>query len=261
MEFICPRCRNQSGSFRISHSIELPARLSPGNDELSLQVVACGACGFRGAAVYEESRRGGLDSESWRHYCVAAPADKLNTLARLIERCPARGKWWCFCPAHLMIGRQTFFLFGRWKPPVPLDASETFPMRVPKMVGVGGGPGRAPNDGVEKEEAAMTVPMLYWMLECRNCSTRRVVCDTFLERVSTGGGIPAPGAGWGGRELPQRYGCLKGCTGRPRVIGSIYSPNDEAMWVDGSYRAVRMDLKQRAEWASLLGEAGLELNV
>jgi hypothetical protein len=59
MSFVGPECH--ANSLAITQSIELPP--DGRSDEISLQIVACQACGFAGTAVYEESRRGALDSE------------------------------------------------------------------------------------------------------------------------------------------------------------------------------------------------------
>ena len=68
MGFVCPRC-GKPGTLGITHAIELPATLSPGSDELALQLLACAACGLHAVAVYEESRRGALDREIGRASC------------------------------------------------------------------------------------------------------------------------------------------------------------------------------------------------
>ncbi len=60
---ICPDC--QANPLKITQSLELPSDIR--NDEITLQIVHCDECGFHGLAVYQESRRGALDSESWEH--------------------------------------------------------------------------------------------------------------------------------------------------------------------------------------------------
>jgi hypothetical protein len=124
--FLCPLCDN--AALDISCAIELPPELTSG-DELTLQVVSCGWCSFRGAAICEDSRRGSLQSEFWRHYCFAAPPESLDNLSRLIESCPKPSKRRCSCAGHLTIGRRDDL--GRWDPPVP-TASKTFPMKHPR---------------------------------------------------------------------------------------------------------------------------------
>jgi hypothetical protein len=106
----------------------------------------------------------------------------------------------------------------------------------------------------------MALPILYWMLECARCKSRRVVRDTYLEWVGTDEPNPAPGSGYGDRPLPERYGCLKGCPEPPRVIGSVFSPEDKTMWVHQPHHEVTMTGQQRQEWLQLIREAGLSGN-
>ena len=107
-------------------------------------------------------------------------------------------------------------------------------------------------------ESAMSLPTLYWMLECRLCRTRWVVFDTYLEFISSGCEVAAPGAGWGGRPLPERYGCPSGCPIPPTVVGSIFSLEDEEVWLEKPHRPERMTKDLRDEWASLIRKAGLQ---
>jgi len=97
------------------------------------------------------------------------------------------------------------------------------------------------------------IPTLYWMLECRKCGARRVVHDSYGEFIG-GKDAAFPGGGYGGRPLPDRYRCLKGCRGRMRAIGSVWSPDDDTMWQHEPYRPVQMDDEQREEWARLIRE-------
>ena len=122
--FICPLCDH--ASLGIKSAIELPADLGSG-DELTLQVVRCGRCSFRGAAIYEESRHGSLTSESRQHDCFAAPVNALTELERLIASCPRRSKARCSCAAHLAIGRRDEL--GQWTPPVPITGAKRFAMK------------------------------------------------------------------------------------------------------------------------------------
>lgn len=120
MSFICPEC---SGSrLRIASSIEVP----PDRwwDEIALQVVECPECGFRGAAVYEESRRGALDSEAWNHRGIRLAEPLLRTLIENIAACPEPRNWDCGCAGHLTWGRTG--VDGQW---VGLPESEgRFPL-------------------------------------------------------------------------------------------------------------------------------------
>jgi len=68
VSFLCPECGGKT--LVIEKSLDLGA--DDRYDERALQVVSCGSCGFTGAALYEESRRGSLGSECVDHagYCV-----------------------------------------------------------------------------------------------------------------------------------------------------------------------------------------------
>ncbi|HEX6913124.1 MAG TPA: hypothetical protein VF142_22125 [Longimicrobium sp.] len=101
MSFICPDCSGRR--LRIAASLELqPDRWW---DEITLQVVECPDCGVRGAAVYEESRRGALDSEAWNHLGHRLPEPLLRTLIADIAACPEPRKSHCDCAAHRTWGR------------------------------------------------------------------------------------------------------------------------------------------------------------
>ena len=56
MAFLCPDCSAKS------LIIAMRLELAPDSrwDEITLQTIACASCGFRGVAVYRESRRGAL---------------------------------------------------------------------------------------------------------------------------------------------------------------------------------------------------------
>ena len=78
MSFLCPEC--SSRSLNIILSLELPP--DSRSDEITLQTVECSQCGFSGIAVYEESRRGALDSESVDHYSYRVGVDDLRALKK-----------------------------------------------------------------------------------------------------------------------------------------------------------------------------------
>lgn len=59
--FECGSCRRPQLRIVASKDIGADSR----SDEVAIQVVECEGCGFRGIAVYEESRRGA--DESWHH--------------------------------------------------------------------------------------------------------------------------------------------------------------------------------------------------
>jgi DNA-directed RNA polymerase subunit RPC12/RpoP len=108
MSFICPDCSGKR--LRIACSLEL----APDSwwDEITLQVVECPDCGFRGAAVCEESRRGALDSEAWNHWGVRLAEAPLRTLIKDVAACPEPRSSACRCAAHQKWGRTD--ATGRW---------------------------------------------------------------------------------------------------------------------------------------------------
>ena len=109
MPFACPEC-GSPGSLRITSSIELPP--DSRSDEIALQLVACARCGFRAAAVYEESRRGSLDSEAVDHAGYRVAREALASLAAQIAACPDAGNRGCACESHRILGRTDDS--GRW---------------------------------------------------------------------------------------------------------------------------------------------------
>ncbi len=101
MAFECPSCKINSLS--ITLSLELPSDAQ--SDEITLQIVTCANCHFRGVAVYQESRRGALDSESWHHDGYQISAEAATSLLEAIELCPSPGNSDCKCPTHISLGR------------------------------------------------------------------------------------------------------------------------------------------------------------
>jgi hypothetical protein len=127
----------------------------------------------------------------------------------------------------------------------------------------------------------LALPVLYWMLECTRCATRRVVRDTYVHysydpksdtRHNRGdslardsGALPSVGLGYGdvaGPPLEERYSCSKKCLGPVRVVGSIFRPQDREMHLHTgpreSSKKIKMDQQQIDEWLRLIREAGLE---
>lgn len=118
MPFSCPKC-GVPDSLQITARLELP----PDDlwDELTLQVVACSTCRFRGLALYTESRRGALDSECWQHTGYCENADEVGRVERLIQRCPDTANHRCSCSSHMEISRN----------PALLNPAHSFPMQIP----------------------------------------------------------------------------------------------------------------------------------
>jgi hypothetical protein len=109
MPFSCPACG--AASLEITAVIDLPPDSTW--DEISLQLVACARCRFRGAAVYQESRRGSLDSEVVDHTGFGPPAETLGWLSTLIASCPDPRNPLCSCNAHLHLAQPD--ASGRWR--------------------------------------------------------------------------------------------------------------------------------------------------
>jgi hypothetical protein len=112
----------------IDGSITLPP--DSRSDDILLQTVRCGQCGFRGAAVYEESRRGDMDSESWDHRGYHLTESDLKWLSALINRCPDKKNKRCQCEVHMKLGHKNEF--GRWNMPEGFSWDKSFPMRIRK---------------------------------------------------------------------------------------------------------------------------------
>ena len=108
MPLVCPEC--SSASLTVAASIELPP--DSRSDEITLQIVRCSECRFSAAAVYQESRRGALDSESVDHAGYRMPARELRALRRLMRSCPEPRNAYCDCEAHRRLG--VLDAAGRW---------------------------------------------------------------------------------------------------------------------------------------------------
>ncbi len=125
MSFVCPNCSSPQ-TLKVVKSITLPP--DSRSDDVILQMVRCDHCQFRGAAVYEESRRGGLDSESWDHTGYILSDSDLKWLSLLINRCPTKKNKNCRCMAHKELGQKNEY--GRWIKPENISWDESFPMRI-----------------------------------------------------------------------------------------------------------------------------------
>jgi hypothetical protein len=122
MAFFCPECR--TCHLGITASIFLPS--DSRSDDIVLQLVKCETCAFQAVAIYEESRRGALNSESSDHTGYYVSEDAWKNLHHQIATCPQPDNTSCQCAAHSSLGNQD--QQGRW---VGLNAIETknfFPM-------------------------------------------------------------------------------------------------------------------------------------
>jgi hypothetical protein len=123
MPFKCPQC-STPGSLAIVHRLELPP--DSRSDEITLQIVQCSRCLFGGIAVYEESRRGALDSESFDHRGFRIDVASLSALKKAISQCPKPRNWRCKCATHRKLGRHD--ASGRWTGLDDVDIGQSFPM-------------------------------------------------------------------------------------------------------------------------------------
>lgn len=109
MNFVCPDCR--LASLEIKNSIALPA--DSRSDEIALQILVCSKCGLRAIAVYEESRRGSLESESWDHTGYHLNRADFDSLKSDLMNCPSPSRPDCLCVVHRRWGKKD--ANGRWR--------------------------------------------------------------------------------------------------------------------------------------------------
>jgi hypothetical protein len=108
MAFQCPEC--SLPSLRITHALELPP--DSRSDEISLQIIACSHCKFKGVAVYEESRRGSFDSDSFHHRGFYLAKEAFERVHKSFSRCPTPKNARCQCASHKKLGAKE--KNGRW---------------------------------------------------------------------------------------------------------------------------------------------------
>jgi Zn ribbon nucleic-acid-binding protein len=130
MAFRCPNC-SRPDTLRIGSRLELPS--DSRSDEITLQVVECSACSFAAMAVYQESRRGSLDFDSFEHIGYYVSAEVLSSLRRDVRSCPRPSSTDCECAAHHRWGRQDET--GRWNALDDVPRGEHFWMEWHRKVG------------------------------------------------------------------------------------------------------------------------------
>ena len=108
MGLICPQCHD--ANMKISSKIELP----PDNrsDEIAVQILTCSKCNFQGIAVYEESRRGSFDNDSFSHQGYFVASDLLNDVKDVINQCKNPRNSSCQCKGHRFF--KTIDCSGNW---------------------------------------------------------------------------------------------------------------------------------------------------
>ena len=120
----CGEC-NKLNVLQITQSLVLPP--DSRSDDILLQVVSCSNCGFRGLAVYEESRRGSWDSESWSHTAYRVSNRDLKTISAAIRTCPSPKNQKCSCQTHQRLGKRD--AGGRWSGLAEIEIESSFPIR------------------------------------------------------------------------------------------------------------------------------------
>jgi len=124
MSFRCPQCKTNN-TLEIIQSIELPPDRRC--DEISLQVVACSACTFRGLAVYEEFLNG-AETDLWKHVGYWVSRDAVESVLQAMRSCPDPHNPRCDCPAHTSLGQQD--VYGIWRGLLEIERGHTFSMRL-----------------------------------------------------------------------------------------------------------------------------------
>ncbi len=125
MPFRCPQCQT-----RDSLDIQLSIELSPDRqtEEISLQVIGCSACAFRGLAVYSEARGSFQGAETWKHIGYWVSPDAVESVSAAIRACPDPHSRACACPSHTGLGQKD--LRGEWRGLLEMERGHTFLMRL-----------------------------------------------------------------------------------------------------------------------------------
>ena len=123
MAFRCPQCKT-TDSLEIMTSIELPPDYR--STDISLQVVECSLCPFRGLAVYEEPRLGRREASHHTGYWVSP--DAVEAVLTAIQACPDRYNPRCQCRIHCVLGQAD--PYGPWRGLLEMERSHTFTMRM-----------------------------------------------------------------------------------------------------------------------------------
>lgn len=124
MQFVCPKCLGLS--IKIISSIELPP--DSRSDEIGVQTIRCSKCGFAALGVYEESRRGGLDSESVDHRGYYVDNSSLASIEKMIGQCPEPKKSTCRCRIHRSFSHVDDV--GRWNWLDTIQYKEKFKIQI-----------------------------------------------------------------------------------------------------------------------------------
>jgi hypothetical protein len=96
-------------------------------EEISLQVIGCRVCAFRGLAVYEEARGSFHGVESFKHIGYWVSPDAIDSVLYAIQGCSDPHNKACMCPAHTALGQKD--LDGEWRGLLEMERGHTFLMR------------------------------------------------------------------------------------------------------------------------------------
>jgi hypothetical protein len=107
-------------------SLELP--VDSRSDEISIQILDCPNCGFKGLGVYEESGRGSIDSDSFHHRGYVVDSSVLESLREKMLRCCQPGIPRCDCSAHEYFHRVDEN--GRWNFLKVIEIKSTFQIQI-----------------------------------------------------------------------------------------------------------------------------------
>jgi hypothetical protein len=123
--FRCPQCLTPEG-LEIEAAMELPPDRQ--TEEITLQVIGCRVCGFRGLAVYEEARGSFHGVESFKHIGYWVSADAVESVSKAIINCPDAHNRLCECASHTALGQKN--LNGEWRGLLEMQHGHTFLMRM-----------------------------------------------------------------------------------------------------------------------------------
>jgi len=124
MAWICPTC--ETPHLEAGEGLELPADALW--DEISFRLAACSTCGFRAAAVYQESRRGSLEDDTWQHAGYSLDPSTYDLLRDMLRACPNPADKRCACPVHHQLGQTD--PHGEWNGLQPYTPGAQFWIRV-----------------------------------------------------------------------------------------------------------------------------------
>lgn len=125
MPFRCPQCKSID-TLEITASIDLPPDRR--STDISLQVVVCSACNFRGLAVYEECRSGGPSGEEGQHIGYWVSPDAVDLVLQAIASCPSPHNDRCTCQAHTELSNRD--VSSVWRGLIEIERGHTFLMRL-----------------------------------------------------------------------------------------------------------------------------------